>query len=86
MRRWGQITEAKPAQWYDEVAKKVYRPDLYRKAAEMLIDEGKLTKDEVPPADTDGYKPKTDAFIDGVAYDGAKPLEYLKKHEIGHQY
>ncbi len=33
MRRWGQIDEQKPDGWYDEVAKSVYRPDIYLEAA-----------------------------------------------------
>ncbi len=31
MRRWGQIPEHKPDSWYMDVAKKVYRPDIYEK-------------------------------------------------------
>ncbi|MCR9116806.1 MAG: ABC transporter substrate-binding protein, partial [bacterium] len=85
MRRWGQITEAKPKEWYDETARKVYRPDVYNKAAEQLIAEGKLTASDVPPADTDGYKPPTDEFIDGITYDGKKPIEYLNAHKIGNK-
>ena len=34
MRRWGQIAEAKDDSWYDEVAKSVYRPDIYATAGE----------------------------------------------------
>ena len=30
MRRWGQIAEAKPDEWYHETAKRVYRPDIYQ--------------------------------------------------------
>jgi nitrate/nitrite transport system substrate-binding protein len=82
MRRWGQITEPKPDSFYHETAKKVYLPDVYRKAAEALVEEGHLKKDEVP-WDTDGYKPPTSDFIDGVAYDGKKPIEYLSLHKIG---
>jgi nitrate/nitrite transport system substrate-binding protein len=33
MRRWGQIAEDKPDQWYFDTAKAVYRPDLYDAAA-----------------------------------------------------
>ncbi len=29
MRRWGQIAEHKPDAWYVDMAKKVYRPDIY---------------------------------------------------------
>ena len=41
MRRWGQIAEAKPDAWYSDVAKKVYRPEIYLKAAKLLVAEGK---------------------------------------------
>jgi nitrate/nitrite transport system substrate-binding protein len=83
MRRWGQIADAKPDAWYDEVARKVYRPDIYRKAADALVAEGKLPKDAIP--ETDGYKAPTDAFIDGVRYDGRRPNDYLSKFAIGSQ-
>lgn len=84
MRRWGQITEAQPEDWYHKVAKDVYKPAIYLEAAKALLDEGKLKKDEVP-WDTDGYKPSTKDFIDGVEYDGKKPLSYLKAHAIGNK-
>src|SRR5690606_12127366 len=32
MRRWGQIGEDKPDSWYDEIARSVYRPDIYLEA------------------------------------------------------
>ena len=38
MRRWGQINEAKDDDWFAETAKKVYRPDIYLKAARSLVD------------------------------------------------
>lgn len=82
MRRWGQITEPKSAEWYAEVAKDVYKPDLYLKAAQMLVDEGHIMAKDIPFG-TDGYKPATDAFIDGIEYDGRKPLEYLQALAIG---
>jgi len=85
MRRWGQITEAKPASWYHETAKSVYLPDVYRKAADMLVEEGALTADEYPATDYDGYKPATSDFIDGITYDGKKPIEYLNSHAIGNK-
>lgn len=84
MRRWGQVTEPKPDAWYHEVAKKVYLPEVYLKAAEALIEEGKVEKSEIPFG-TDGYRPKTKDFIDGVEYDGKAPLEYLKAHKLGNQ-
>ena len=83
MRRWGQIAEPKPDTWYDEKAREVYRPDIYRKAAGLLVAEGKLSPDEVP--DSDGYKPPTGEFIDGVVYDGRKPNEYLASFAVGNQ-
>jgi nitrate/nitrite transport system substrate-binding protein len=81
MRRWGQITEAKTDDWYHTTAQEVYKPGIYQKAAEALIAEGKLTKSEVP--ETDGYKPPTSDFIDGVEYDGRSPNGYLKSLSIG---
>lgn len=82
MRRWGQITEAKPASWYAETAKKIYLPEVYRKAAASLISEGHMTEDELPKTE-DGYKVATTDFIDGNAYDGRRPIEYINSFEIG---
>jgi nitrate/nitrite transport system substrate-binding protein len=82
MRRWGQITEAKPDSWYDETAKSVYRPDLFKQAAEALIAEGKAKAEDFD-FDADGYRDATNAFIDGVAYDGTKPNAYLSSFAIG---
>ncbi len=82
MRRWGQINEAKDDAWFDETAKKVYRPDIYLKAARSLVEEG-LAKEEDFPWDTDGYRGPQDGFIDGITYDGRKPNEYLEKLPVG---
>ncbi|WP_442485004.1 CmpA/NrtA family ABC transporter substrate-binding protein [Aeoliella sp. SH292] len=84
MRRWGQIAEPQPAEWYHEVVRKVYQPQVYLEAAQMLVDEGLLDPRDVP-WDTDGYKPATSDFIDGVQYDGRQPIEYLKSHKIGNR-
>jgi nitrate/nitrite transport system substrate-binding protein len=81
MRRWGQIAEAKPDEWYQQVAKDVYKPDTYLKAARALLKEKFLEENEIPK--TEGYKPKDDAFIDGLAYDGRQPNEYLRHFPIG---
>jgi nitrate/nitrite transport system substrate-binding protein len=81
MRRWGQINDPKPDEWYAQTAKEVYKPEIYLKAAQALIKEGKLKENEIPK--TDGYKPATSDFIDGIEYDGHKPNEYLKKFPIG---
>jgi nitrate/nitrite transport system substrate-binding protein len=82
MRRWGQIPEAKPDAWYHEVAKKVYLPDIYLKAATLLVEEGKAQRSAFP-FDTDGYRPPTKDFIDGIEYDGRAPGAYLEKFTIG---
>jgi len=84
MRRWGQIADSKPDSWYMDIAKKVYRPDIYEQAAKELIKEGKLNASEFPDfATEDGFRaPQTD-FIDGITYNGKSPNEYLKKFKIG---
>ncbi|WP_246710825.1 CmpA/NrtA family ABC transporter substrate-binding protein [Mesorhizobium sp. RMAD-H1] len=82
MRRWGQIPEHKEDAWYAETAKSVYLPDIYLKAAQMLVDEGKAKKEDFP-WDTDGYKPATSDFIDGVTYDGHQPNAYIDSLKIG---
>lgn len=83
MRRWGQISEAKPDSWYVDVAKQVYRPDLYREAANELVSEGKAKAADFPAADEDGYRAPSSDFIDGVTYDGRTPNAYLNSFQIG---
>jgi len=84
MRRWGQIAEAKPDSWYAEMAKKVYRPDVYALAAKELIAEGKMKASDFPDfASESGYKPVDNHFIDGVPYDGHTPNAYLQQFTIG---
>jgi len=83
MRRWGQIAEDQPDEWYEATARKVYRPDIYRAAAKALIAEGHLEPSEVP--DTDGYEPPDSGFIDGIVYDGRRPNDYLASFAIGYQ-
>ncbi|WP_406720346.1 MULTISPECIES: CmpA/NrtA family ABC transporter substrate-binding protein [Thioclava] len=84
MRRWGQIPEAKPDSWYDEVAKSVYKPEIYLKAARMLVEEGKANEADFP-WDSDGYKAPTPAadVIDGIGYDGKHPNAYIDSLPIG---
>jgi len=82
MRRWGQIGEDKPDGWYDETAKAVYKPDLYKQAAEALIAEGKASA-EMFDFDADGYREPTAEFIDGVTYDGKTPNAYIDSLTIG---
>ncbi|HEY9081371.1 CmpA/NrtA family ABC transporter substrate-binding protein [Magnetovibrio sp.] len=82
MRRWGQITEQKSDEWYKETAAKVYRPDIYLQAAKMLVDEGKVKKEDFP-WDSDGYRAPQTHFIDNLMYDGTKPNAYLSQFPIG---
>ncbi len=82
MRRWGQITEEKPASWYHETVKKIYLPEVYKKAAESLLSEGKLTDEELTKTES-GYKETTKDFIDGNEFDPMKPIEYINSFEIG---
>ena len=82
MRRWGQIEDSKPDSWYHEVAKKVYKPEIYMQAAELLIAEGHVKKADFPFG-TDGYKAPQTEFIDSITYDGKKPNAYLQSLPIG---
>jgi len=84
MRRWGQITESKSAEWYHETAKKVYKPEIYLEAAKMLLEEGRIEESDVP-WETDGYRPATDEFIDGIVYDAKDPIGYINSHTIGNK-
>jgi len=84
MRRWGQISEAKPDSWYMDMAKKVYRPDIYAVAAKELIAEGKVDAKDFPDFATEsGFKPAQTEFIDSITFDGTKPNEYLEQFPIG---
>ncbi|MEN8723188.1 MAG: CmpA/NrtA family ABC transporter substrate-binding protein [Alphaproteobacteria bacterium] len=82
MRRWGQIPEAKTDGWYKETAAKVYRPEIYKKAALSLIDDGVASEADFDFA-TDGFKPPQSGFIDGKTFDGNQPNAYLEALEIG---
>jgi nitrate/nitrite transport system substrate-binding protein len=81
MRRWGQIAEARPDDWYHSVARQVYLPDVYLEAASLLVAEGRARRDEFPR--TDGFRPPTKDFIDGIEYDGRTPNAYLERFPIG---
>ncbi|MBD8488837.1 ABC transporter substrate-binding protein [Echinicola sp. CAU 1574] len=83
MRRWGQIPESKPKEWYHETIKDIYRPDIWEKAAAILLEEGKLEADDIPK--TDGYKAPTAEFIDGISYDGKDPIAYINSFKIGNK-
>lgn len=84
MRRWGQISEYKPDSWYKDIAKKVYRPDIYALAAKELIAEGKVLAKDFPDLNTEsGFKKPQKDFIDNIVYDGNTPNAYLNKFKIG---
>ncbi|WP_025739664.1 CmpA/NrtA family ABC transporter substrate-binding protein [Aquimarina pacifica] len=83
MRRWGQIPESKPAEWYANTIKDIYRPDIWTKAANLLVEEGHLAASELPT--TDGYKPATTDFIDGNKYDAKDPIGYINSFTIGNK-
>ncbi|MEM9929326.1 MAG: CmpA/NrtA family ABC transporter substrate-binding protein [Bacteroidota bacterium] len=83
MRRWGQIPEPKSTEWYDETIREIYRPDLWLEAAEALVAEGKIPASDIP--ETDGYKPPTSDFIDGLTYDGKDPIGYINSFKIGNK-
>lgn len=84
MRRWGQISEPKSDSWYKDLAKKVYRPDIYASAAKELIEEGKVNAKDFPDFTSEsGYRSPQKHFIDNIVYDGSQPNAYLDKFIIG---
>ena len=83
MRRWGQIPEKKSADWYGETIKDIYRPDIWKKAADLLVAEGQIPATDIP--ETDGYKPVTSDFIDGTSYDAKDPIGYINSFSIGNK-
>jgi len=74
MRRWGQIAETKPNNWYLETAQKAYRPDIYTKAANSLIAEGKMKKEQ-----------SQTSRLDGIVFDANKPTAFLAAFKIGNK-
>ncbi len=83
MRRWGQIPETKTTEWYGETIKDIYRPDIWKKAADLLVAEGQIPASDIP--DTDGYKPVTSDFIDGTTYNAKDPIGYINSFAIGNK-
>lgn len=83
MRRWGQIPDSKPADWYDTKIKEIYRPDIWLKAATLLVEEGHIPATDIP--ETDGYKEATTEFIDGKNYDAKDPIAYINSFKIGNK-
>ncbi|MBX9753702.1 MAG: ABC transporter substrate-binding protein [Pseudomonadaceae bacterium] len=83
MRRWGQIGEAKPDNWYLETAKKAYKPEVYQQAAAELVSEGKAKASDFVAANEEGFRAPSSEFIDGLTYDGRKPNAYIEQFKIG---
>jgi len=84
MRRWGQIAEPKTDAWFMDMAKKVYRPDIYEIAAKELLAEGKVDAKDFPDFATEtGFKAPQTEFIDNITFDGSKPNAYLNQFPIG---
>lgn len=81
MRRWGQIAEDKPDQWYFDTVKDAYRPDLYAAAAQSLVADGKASEADFPA--TDGFRVYAKKAIDGVAFDARHPAAYAGGFAIG---
>jgi nitrate/nitrite transport system substrate-binding protein len=80
-RRWGMVPENKPDGWYQDIAAKVFRTDLYRAAFDSLKADGLVKSDECPTEDSRGYG--AEAFIDRIAFDPAKPNAYLAQFALG---
>jgi len=84
MRRWGQISGDKSDAWYKETAAKVYRPDIYSRAAKSLIADKLANAEDFPNfATEDGFKEPQKHFIDDIVYDGKSPNMYINKFAIG---
>ena len=82
MRRWGQITDAQPDDWYAGIAQSVFLSDLFLDAAQSLVDDGLAPRDAFP-FDSDGYRDVADHAIDGIPYDGRTPNAYIDSLPIG---
>ena len=84
MRRWGQIAEPKNDTWYHDIAKQVYRPEIYAKAARELMAEGDMSSADFPDFNIEsGFRSPQTEFIDGISFDGTQPNAYLKQFPIG---
>ncbi len=82
MRRWGQIAGPHTDAWYHEVARSVYRPDIYLDAARSLVEDG-LANEADFPWDTDGFRDPVNTMIDAIPYDGRFPNAYIDSFSIG---
>ncbi|MDP5061861.1 MAG: nitrate ABC transporter substrate-binding protein, partial [Maribacter sp.] len=78
-----QIPESKSSDWYASTIKDIYRPDIWKKAADLLVAEGQIPAADIP--DTDGFKAATSDFIDGTSYDAKDPIGYINSFSIGNK-
>jgi nitrate/nitrite transport system substrate-binding protein len=83
MRRWGQIDAPHDDAWYEATARSVLRPAVWTEAARRLVAAGALPASAIP--ETDGMRAPSDAFIDGIRFDGRQPNAYLRSFPIGHR-
>jgi nitrate/nitrite transport system substrate-binding protein len=82
MRRWGQIPQAQPDQWYIDTAQSVFLADVFLEAAQSLVDDG-LAPADAFPFDSDGFRTAPAKAIDAIPYDGRSPNAYLDMLPIG---
>jgi nitrate/nitrite transport system substrate-binding protein len=84
MRRWGQIAEPKPDQWYMDIARKVYRADIYERAARSLVADGTLDASDFPDFGKENFvRPHQGELIDGVEFTPRTPNAYIDRFDIG---
>ncbi len=90
MVRWGQVTEVVDMR---AVAEEVYRPDIFRDAAEALgllcpsIDyklEGRHDSNWKLHEGNGSLLMGSDRFLDGRSFDPSNPLDYLRAFEVHH--
>jgi nitrate/nitrite transport system substrate-binding protein len=87
MRRWGQISDAKPDSWYLNTAKAAFDTTLYQQAAQQLVAEGKMKASDFPNfKETTGIKtPNQYKFVDNKLFDANSPNKYLEQFKIGYK-
>jgi nitrate/nitrite transport system substrate-binding protein len=90
MYRWGQIDEVINIR---DTAAAIYRPDIYRQAADRLGEpyptithkvEGQHQNSWQLSDATDAIAMGADSFLDGKQYDPQKPVDYLADFEVAH--